>query len=324
MAHRLHVVKQMRTPLLRFGGFVLFTAVLWAAQEVLVPLALAVLLAFLLAPGVRTLERWLPRAVAVTIVVVLGFSGLAGFGWILGRQVTNLAQELPGYRQNIRERVAEIRGAGRGGALENLKSTAEEVKEELGKEADSRPAERARPVVVREAPRQLWSLPATGRPFIEALATAGLVIALVAFMLARRLELRSRLLRVIGERRVPVAMKMIDEATDRVSHYLVSLAIVNTMFGFAVGLGLAAVGVPYAALWGALAGALRFIAYVGVWVAALLPIALSLAVFPGWTKPLMTIAVFAILEPLVFLVAEPLIYRRTVGVSDVGLLQSAA
>jgi predicted PurR-regulated permease PerM len=308
--------------LVTLASFALVTAILYAAKPVFVPVALAVLLAFLLTPVVRVLERHVPHAAAVALVIAFAFSALGVVGWVVSRQVTTLADELPRYRHNIRQRIADIRGASRGSAIEKLQSTAEDVMEELGREGPGTAPPADKPVVV-EGRGVLVAITALG-PIVEAMVSAALVLALTVFMVARRQDLRARLFRLIGESRLPVATKAMDEATGRVMQYVSAFAVINASFGVAVGVGLWLIGVPYAILWGAAAGALRFVPYVGVWIGALLPIMLSLAVFPGWTKPLLVVALFALLEPLIFMVLEPLIYGHTAGVSAIALLVAVA
>jgi hypothetical protein len=171
-----------------------------------------------------------------------------------------------------------------------------------------------------QAPSVLWQLPA----LLEPLATAGLVVVLVIFMLLTYSDLRSRLVRLVGSGRLPIATQALDEAGQRISHYLLMQSIINGSYGGAMGLGLFLLGVPYATLWGFLAAVLRFIPYVGPAVAALLPSALSLAVFPGWVQPLLVIALILALELASNLVMEPLLYGQSAGVSAVALLVAVA
>jgi predicted PurR-regulated permease PerM len=307
-------------PLVIFGAVVLVTAVLYAARAVLVPVALAVLLAFLLNPVVAALDRLVGRGLAVLLVVVLAFSALGGIGWVLWWEGTSLAHELPKYRLNILRRVDQLRGATKGGAYERLTRTAKDVMSEIDGEAEPR----AR-VVVGERGGWLGSrVPSAIAPVMETLAVAALVVALVVFMLARREEMRARVISLAGGHRLPIATKAIDEAFDRIGTYLLSLSVINASLGVAVGIGLGLIGVPYAVLWGFLTAILRFIPYVGVWVAAVPAVALSLAVFSGWAEPLLVIALFAVLEPCVAFVVEPLVYGQRIGVSDVGFLVAVA
>jgi predicted PurR-regulated permease PerM len=320
---------------------------LYWARVVLLPVALAVLLTFLLNPVITMLHRWgVPRVVAVALVVVLAFVGLGAVGWVVTRQLTTLADELPRYRENLKGKVADLRQLGKGGVVEKLEETAKEVVGELHKEEPSargrtgvpetrsepstaaplRPTtppaaspEKPVPVVV-QPPSVLWQLPT----LLEPLATAGLVVVLVIFMLLTYGDLRSRLVRLVGSGRLPIATQALDEAGQRISQYLLMQSIINGSYGGAVGLGLFLLGVPYATLWGFLAAVLRFIPYVGPAVAALLPSALSLAVFPGWIQPLLVIALIVALELASNLVMEPLLYGQSAGVSAVALLVAVA
>jgi predicted PurR-regulated permease PerM len=234
--------------------------------------------------------------------------------------VTHLAPELPNYRHNIIDRIHEIRG----GALEKLRRTARDVRQELEQSGGSSPV--LAPVAVRGESLSpfWWRLSATIGPVLEIVVTASFVAALVGFLLVRRQELRDRLIRLVGGSRITLATKAVDEAFDRMRHYLLHFSLVNAIFGTAVAVGLSALGLPYALLWGFFAAVFRFIPYVGVWAAALLPITLSLAAFNGWTQPLLVAGLFVVLEPAIVLVLEPLVYRRSVGVSDVALLVTVA
>ncbi|MGH8056959.1 MAG: AI-2E family transporter [Candidatus Entotheonellia bacterium] len=175
------------------------------------------------------------------------------------------------------------------------------------------------PVAV-QAPSVLWQLPS----LLEPLASAGLVIVLVIFMLLKHSDLRNRLIRLAGYSRLTTATKALDEAGQRISRYLLMQSIINGSFGVGVGLGLFLIGVPYALLWGFLAAVLRFIPYVGPALATILPGALSLAVFPGWWQPVMVIGLIALLELTNYLVLEPWLYGQSAGVSEVALLVAVA
>ena len=152
------------------------------------------------------------------------------------------------------------------------------------------------------------------------LAATGVVTVLVIFMLFERQDLRDRLIRLVGYRRVTVTTRALDEATARITRYLLMQSIINGSFGLALGIALFLLGIPYAALWGCLAAALRFIPYVGAVTAVLLPTALALAVFPGWSRALLIIAVFLALELTAYMVVEPWLYGQSAGVSPVALL----
>jgi hypothetical protein len=166
----------------------------------------------------------------------------------------------------------------------------------------------------------LWQLPSV----LDSLAMAGLTIVLVIFMLIRYADLRSRLLYLAGYHRLTIATKALDEAGQRISRYLLMQSIINGSFGMAAGLGFFLIGVPYAMVWGLLAAVLRFIPYAGPTVAAILPSALSLAVFPGWGQPLLVIGLILLLELATNMIMEPLLYGQSAGVSEVALLVAVA
>ena len=300
-----------------WGIIALVVAALYWLQAVLIPMALAVLLTFLLSPVVDRLQRWrLGRVPAVLVTVVLALSILGGMGWTLTRQLVTLADELPGYSQNIHQRIANLRGASKGGSMEKVQQAVEDVVGEFQK-ADTPGVARQKPVaVVLETPSILGHLPS----LLQALASAGVVTALAIFMLLERRELRDRLILLIGYRRMTATTRALDEAGARISRYLLMQSIINGSFGVAVGFGLFLIGVPYAVTWGCLAAALRFIPYLGAFVAALLPLALSLAVFPGWLQPALVVGLFLVLEVITGWVMEPWLYGQSAGVSQVALL----
>jgi predicted PurR-regulated permease PerM len=300
-----------------WGIIALVVAALYWLQAVLIPLALAVLLTFLLSPVVSTLQRrGLGRVPSVLVTALLALSILGGIGWTLTRQLVTLADELPRYSLNIRHRIADLRGASKGGSMEKVQKAVGDVVGEIEK-TDTLGVTRQKPVaVVLEPPSILVHLPS----LFQALASAGVVTVLVIFMLLERRELRDRLILLIGYRRMTATTRALDEAGARISRYLLMQSIVNGSFGVAVGLGLFLIGVPYAVTWGSLAAALRFIPYLGAFIAVLLPLALSLAVFPGWLQPALVVGLFLVLELITGSVMEPWLYGQSAGVSQVALL----
>jgi predicted PurR-regulated permease PerM len=298
-----------------WGIIALVVGGLYWLQAVLIPVALAVLLTFLLSPVVGTLQRrGLGRVPAVLVTVVLALSILGGIGWTLTRQLVTLADELPRYSLNINHRIADLRGVSQGGSVEKVQKTVEDVVGEIQK-TDKLTG--AKPVaVVLKPPSILAHLPT----LLQALASALVVTVLMIFMLLERRELRDRVILLIGYRRMTATTRALDEAGARISRYLLMQSIINGSFGVAVGLGLFLIGVPYAVVWGSLAATLRFIPYVGAFVAALLPLALSLAVFPGWLQPALVVGLFLVLELVTSMVMEPWLYGQSAGVSQVALL----
>jgi len=301
---------------MRWGIIAVVVASLYWLQAVLIPLALAVLLTFLLSPMVGALQRrGLGRVPAVLVTVVLALSVLGGIGWTLTRQLVTFADELPQYSVNIHHRIADLRGVSKGGSVEKVQKTVEDVVGEIQK-TDKLGVTRQKPItVVLEPPSILARLPT----LLQASASAVVVTVLMIFMLLERRELRDRVILLIGYRRMTATTRALDEAGARISKYLLMQFIINGSFGVAVGLGLFLIGVPYAVIWGSLAAALRFIPYVGTFVAALLSLALSLAVFPGWLQPALVIGLFLVLD-LVISVVEPWLYGQSAGVSQVALL----
>ena len=306
-----------------FAGCVLVIVVLYWAQAVLVPIALAVLLTFVLTPPVTWLERWLGRVPAVLATVTLVFIVLGLAGWGLARQMDHLADDLPTYRVNILAKIADVRGAGKGGSVERLQETIEGIKTDLGQ--SSAPSGRAsRPVVVTSElvtgfPGFSWL-----GPIVGPVGTAGLVLAMVIFMLLERRDLRDRLIGLIGHGRLTVTTKAFDEAGTRVSRQLLMQSLVSVVYGIAAGLGLYVLGVPYALVWAALAAALRFIPYLGPVIGAGAPILVSLAALPGWGGPLSVVGLFVVLELFTNLVLETVLYAGAAGISQVALLVSLA
>ncbi len=310
--------------LLLAGSIVLVVGVLRWAREILIPIAMAVLATFILSPIVTLLRRkGLGRTPSVMITMGLVFALVAGIGTVLFVQLRALATELPAYRQNILQKIADLRIASRGGAIENLQQMAREVLDELNKEGEQAvtPAAEAGAVpVVIKASEAGETLPVSLAALLQPLATLGLVIVLSIFMLLRREELRDRIVRLAGYGRLVATTRAIDAAGRQVSRYLLRHSLLNAGFGVCVGTGLFLIGLPYAALWGFLAGVARFIPYVGPWIGAAAPILVSLAVFDNWTTPVLIMALVIGLELLNNMVLEPMVYGSSIGVSEVALL----
>src|SRR5688572_31044251 len=306
-----------------FGGAVLVVVVLYWAQAVFVPIALAALLSFVLSPPTTWLERWVGRVPAVLTVVTLVFVILGAAGWGLARQMNGLADDLPRFRANILAKIDDVRGAGKGGTVEKLQETIDDIKTEL-KETEAPKGRAPQQVIV--APDTTSFIPGITwlGPLMGPLGTAALVIALVIFMLLERRDLRDRLIGLVGHGRLTVTTKAFDEAGSRVSRQRLMQTLVNAIYGVAAGAGLYFLDVPYAFVWGALGAALRFIPYLGPVIAAGAPIIVSLAALPGWSDPLWVIGLFVVLELFTNMVLETALYAGAVGVSQVVLLVSVA
>jgi predicted PurR-regulated permease PerM len=310
-------------PWVTFAGVVLVVAVLYWAQAVLVPFALAILLTFVLTPPVTWLQRWVGRVAAVLLVVTLVFAalGLAGLG--LTWQLEHLVEDLPGYRAHIRTKIADVRLAGRGSTVEKLQDMLEGIKADLEtSEAPKRPV--SRPLVVASSQVTGFFGFAWLGPVVGPLTTAGLVAAMVIFMLIGRRDLRDRLIGLIGHGQLATTTKAFDEAGGRVSRQLLMQSLVSLLWGIATFVGLYFLHVPYPLVWATLGAALRFIPYVGPVLAAGAPILISLAALEGWTGPLTVLAMFVVLELFTNLVLETALYAGAIGVSQVALLVSVA
>ncbi|MBA2492107.1 MAG: AI-2E family transporter [Gammaproteobacteria bacterium] len=329
-------------PLIRFGLALMVIAGLYLGQDVLIPIALAVLLSFVLAPAADRLERWrLPPVPSVIATVILAFSILGGVGLIVSNQVVSLAESLPKYRDNITQRFLSLQG-GEGGVFDRAAETFFAIQEDIKKKPaaaepgvaeppgtrglqDNEPLTDQPPepilVEVREEPPSTFELLRDYvSPALIPLARLGLAVVLVIFFLLQREDLRDRLIRLMSRDRLDVTTRALNDAGDRIGRYLRTQLLINTCYGVPIAIGLAIIGLPGALLWGLLGMLLRFIPYVGPWLAASMPILLSLAVFDGWLWPLAVIALFVGLELFTNMVMEPWLYGASTGLSPVAVL----
>jgi predicted PurR-regulated permease PerM len=309
---------------------VLIVTVLYFAQTIFIPVALAVFLTFLMAPVVDRVERWTGRAVAV-VASVLGATGLLiCIGWMVTHQLTGLARTLqePEYRQNIGVKTKAVEDWIRD--VTRMTRAVEENVGGAGNDADKKADEKSKsgqPVPAQIAPftpTWLRDLPGSLGRVAELLGQTALVVVLVVFMLMRREDMRNRVIRLIGHGQMTVTTMAIDDAASRISRFLFAQLVVNSAYGLVFASGLWLLGVPYAFLWGFLAALMRYVPYVGIWLAVLPPIALSLAASPGWTMPLWVVGLVAALEVVSANIIEPVLFGQSIGVSEVALLVSAA
>ena len=319
----------------KLASFVIVAGVLSVAKEVFIPIALASLLSFLLAPLVVRFARWgLGKMMSVLLVVTLAFGVIGVVGWLVTAQVINLADELPQYRDNLRAKIIALKRPDPEGVLSKATGVVKELEKEINTPAPDEEApeltptgqlpQEPLPVEVR-APKQtpLRIIAGLAGPVLQPLATAGAVVFFVVLMLLQREDLRERFLKLVGGGELNVATQAVDDAANRVSRYLVMQLVVNATYGIPIGVGLYFIGVPNAFLWGLLATLLRFIPFIGPWIAATFPIALAFAVDPGWTKPILTVSLFLTLEVISNNIVEPLLYGASTGVSNIALLMAA-
>ncbi|MGK2940484.1 MAG: AI-2E family transporter [Immundisolibacter sp.] len=294
-------------------------------QGVLMPLALATLFAFLLAPLVKHLQGWgCNRPVAVALVTAVTLALVGTLGYIIVNQFLGLAEDLPSYQNNL---LAKIRGLS-GLASDGLGRGAETVKALSDELQKSDPGQSAAPriakvQIVQPSLNALQVFRGVFGPLITPAATAATVVVFVIFILLQREDIRDRLVRLFGTKDMHTTLLALDEAAERVSRYLMMQTLINGLQGLAVAVALYLIGVPDAMLWGALTVVLRFIPYLGPVVAAIGPIAVSLAFFDNWTAPSLTIGVILTLELISNNVIEPRLYGSSVGISALALIAAA-
>ena len=340
------------------AAIALVVAGLYFAREVLMPLALAILLSFLLTPVVTRLERiGLNRIGSVLVVVLVGFAILGAIGWVVAGQMIDLARDLPSYQDNIRDKIVQLRGSG--GAFSDAKKVVEELGKDLAQEAPAtNPATQSAAAAAnpsgpdltdttndleKQRERNLAGQPTTNPiqvevvdrrntlqvyaevlgPYLAPVGTAGIVVVFVIFMLIAREDLRDRFIRLVSRGNMNITTQALDEASTRISRYLLMQLIVNVTYGIPIAIGLWLIGIPNAFLWGLMATILRFIPYIGPWIAAGMPILLSLAVSQTWMTPLYTILLFVVIELISNNVVEPWLYGTSTGMSAIAVIVSA-
>ena len=318
-------------------AFIIITT-LYFGREIFVPIALAILLSFVLAPLVGVLQRIrMPRGLAVVSVAIFAFVLIFAMGSLLATQLTQLAGDLPRYQSTISEKIQSFREttAGRG-TLERASGMLKDLSKELEKPKDAAagtgsilspkaPAPLTPvPVEVRQPdPSALESLQSLISPLLHPLATTGIIIIFVIFILLQREDLRNRLIRLAGSHDLQRTTAALDDAAGRLSRLFLIQLLLNGTFGVVIGLGLWLIGIPSAILWGILAAVLRFVPYIGAAIAAAFPLALAVAVDPSWSMLLWTIALFLVVEPIVGHVIEPMVYGHSTGLSPVAVVASA-
>ncbi|MBB3661084.1 putative PurR-regulated permease PerM [Rhizobium sp. BK650] len=315
-----------------FASVLAVIAILYFGKEVLLPLAIAVLLTFALAPiSSRLRKLGLPRIAAVIITVVLAFLVLVLFGLVVAGHIAEVVQNLPAYQGNI---IAKIRSLQEGGTDSGIVRRLTSVVESVGRElsnVEERPvapgsASRTREPVLVEifAPsRPIETLTGLIGPLLGPIASLGLIIVVVIFMLLEREELRDRFIRLVGYGDLHRTTEAIQEAGSRVAQYLLMQLVVNCAYGVPLAFGLWAVGIPNPALWGMLAIVLRFVPYIGPVIATVLPLFLAFAVDPGWSLVLWVAAIFVVLELTSNNVIEPWLYGSRTGLSPLAIIVAA-
>jgi predicted PurR-regulated permease PerM/methylmalonyl-CoA mutase cobalamin-binding subunit len=313
----------------------LVIAALYFAQDVLIPITLAVMLSFVLSPVVNFLQRfrlWRAPAVILTVLAALGLLGLVGT--LIGSQAASLTANAPQYAKTIEAKVEGVQGfalARMASITKQLGSgkpaaTSRGAAPTLKSGAVAAPPGPRRPIpveVIQDSASPFTIAKTVVEPILGPLETTVIVLIVAIFVLMQKEDLRDRLIRVFGSSDLHRTTRALDDAGQRLSKYFLSQLAVNTCFGLVIGVGLWLIGVPSPAMWGVMAGLLRFVPYIGSFLAAVAPAALGAAVDPGWGMTLEVVALFAIVEPLTGYVVEPLLYGHSTGLSPVSVIVSA-
>lgn len=332
---------------LRFLAALALLAALYLARDILIPAALAVLLTFLLHPLVGYFKRRfrIPHAAAAVVTLLLAGVSFAGVAAVVGYQVVDLTHRLPDYEENLRDKARSLRGSSEG-TFSRISGTVKDLRDELvattqpttapttaaariGPDAPDAPIARVpdeKPLAVRivEPDTDTFSvLAGVAQPMLFPIVESAIVVLLLIFLLLYSDDVRERMIWIAGKRQISLTTAALDEIGRRIGAYLRAQLIVNLCYGTMVATGLLLLGVPNALLWGLMAVALRFIPYLGPWLAAILPTLLAIAVFPGWTRPMMVIAMFAVVELITNMVLEPWLYSGSSGLSPLGVVLAA-
>ncbi len=325
--------------------------VLYFGRQILIPLAFALTLNFLLWPAVEALEKLrVGRLPSVLLAMILLCSVVGGVGYVVAKQLLQVIDDMPNYRENIHARMEAIHMP-RSGAVADALSKLRDIRQEVSGTTPAPPPpvaeaterdrgkQRAKAAATRlsaapeagPTPVTIVTPPTSEReylrglvmPVLAPLGTTGMVLVFAMYMQVKREDLRNRLLLLAGMGRLNVMTQALNDAADRISKYLVMNALVNASYGVLFGLGLFLIGVPNATLWGALIAILRVVPYVGTLAGAVMPLAFTLAVFTTWWQPLAVMALFGVLEVVVSNVIEPWLYGAHTGISPLALLTTA-
>lgn len=303
------------------------TAILYLGKDVLLPLAIALLLTFALAPIVSALRKVsVPKVVAVILTVLTAFIFIAAFAFLVATQVSNLAQNIPTYQANVIDKIRSLKELGAGGGLiERLTWAAERVGQELqaGTQTVGAPEQKPLPVEIVSHESPIDILRNIVVPLISPFATAGLIIVVVVFMLLEREDLRDRFIRLVGYGDLHKTTEALQDAGKRVGRYLLMQLVINTIYAVPIAIGLWLLGIPNALLWGGLTLVLRFVPYIGPAIGMMLPMLLTVAVTPGWMPLIWTAALFIAMELISNNILEPWLYGSNTGLSPLAIIVAA-
>ena len=310
------------------AGFVIATVIILAlyfGQDILIPLALSVLLAFLLEPLVSRLKKWgLPQLPSIALVVLFTLSLLGGAATYLGYQLGSLSQELPQYQDTIKHKLDSVKNLTKGPSVwDGAISTIDTVENSM-RDLAPMPAKAnvTQVEVVGKSPSATETAKQWGITILSPLVTVGIVFLFVVLILLSRKDLHDRLLKLLGGN-LNVGTDALDEAADRIGTYLRMQLLVNVTYGIPMALGLWLIGVPAALMWGMVAIVMRFVPYVGPMISALFPLTLAFAVDPGWNMVLWSMGLILLLELISNNIIEPWLYGESTGLSTLAIIIAA-
>ena len=291
-------------------------------------------MSFVLAPAVGLLERWrFPRALSLLVVVMIAFIAIFALGRLVASQVGQLAESLPGYQRTMKTKIDSLRSVATVGPLERAADVLQNLGKEISKPqnrgepaAATPPVEDTKPILVEvrtPPPTALENISSLISPLLHPLATIGVVLVFVVFILFQREDLRNRVIKLAGSHDLQATTAALDDAGGRLSRLFLTQIAVNAAFEIVIGAGLWLIGVPSPILWGIMAAILRFVPYIGIFIAAFFPLALAVAVDPGWSMLMWAAALIIVTELVVGNAIEPLLYSHSSGLSPVAVVVCA-
>jgi predicted PurR-regulated permease PerM len=297
---------------------------LYFGQNILMPLALAGLFAFLLSPAVIFLERWLGRVVSTLIVVTLFGLSIGLVGFIITNQVVEFSEKLPDYKVNIENKLNAL-DVPKNKTFNGILDTIDDLKTKLPGQAVKHPQGQRAVNVIEETPSTDFTvfLKNIFSYLLNIVGSTGFIFLLVIVMLFAREDLRGRFIRLIGPRKISATTRAMSDASYRVTHYLMMQFVLNVVYGVFIAIGLYSLGIPNAILWGGLAAILRFIPFFGAYLGAVVPVIVAFAIASDWATPILTLLMFIFLDLITVHVMEPLLSGPTTGISPLALVLSA-
>jgi predicted PurR-regulated permease PerM/methylmalonyl-CoA mutase cobalamin-binding subunit len=316
-----HVREGAATPIV---AIIVATVVLYFARDILIPLAMATLLAVIFSPLASRLERFVGNFASAAMLVLAAVTLVIGIGYFVSVQLTQVAVQVTGYTDNIAAKLTALKGS-TPEWLQRVQNGVKDVEQQIGVQTPAVPKRSKAVAVVQTPPAQtdLEQVIKPAIPILSGLFEALVVIVLMFFLLYGRMDLRDRLVRLAARGRITLSAEAIETAGGAVGHYLLLFAMTNFGYGAAIGLTMWLIGLPNPLLWGALAALFRFVPYVGVPIAGLLPTLVAVAVFPGWSQSIEVLVTFIVLDQIVSYLIEPFVIGRGIGLSPLALLFSA-